>query len=169
MCLRLVCIRRHHSEHCVLFVKENNNSILRRVARSRSNFNFELIGLRLVCTSHLSQFVWCSSHIWSHFLYVLCASAVSSFVSLSKYIGRIEIVILKYQSEGVLCVCPETVINSEQKITNIFRWRKKNSKTKTHKILREKNYFNSKDSATVKKIKKNPKELSQMFYLKWWQ
>lgn len=43
--------------------------------RSRSShFNFwALRGLWLVCSAHLSQFVWCSLHIWSQFCSVLCA------------------------------------------------------------------------------------------------
>lgn len=45
------------------------------VAWSRSNFNFHVMGLIVVCNAHLSQFVWCSSHIWSYFN-ILCASAL---------------------------------------------------------------------------------------------
>lgn len=59
---------------------------------------------------------------------------------------------------------PRDCLQVKQRKINIFSTKiEKKNKTKAHKI--SKNYFNSKDTATAKKLKKKQKELSQMFYI----
>lgn len=75
----LICIRHQHHTiffWCVVILNETTIPFSVAAERSRLNlFNLELIRLWVVCSTHLSQFVWCSSSIWTCFQ-CLCARSL---------------------------------------------------------------------------------------------
>lgn len=81
------------------YFRRNNNSILSVAATqwSRLNFNLELIRLWVVCNTHLSQFVWCSSSIWTYLMF-LCAIVLWTFKIYLNEIFRL------FEVRNELCV-----------------------------------------------------------------
>lgn len=109
-----------------------------------------------MCIVHLSQFVWWSSHIWSH---ILVRSVRERCVKQSWFLHRNKLIgfdlLLKYQNAFIFDVYPETISVERKK----FR-RKNNQRQKRVKYWEK--------SVSIQKIGKSQsrRELSQMFYLK---
>lgn len=94
----------------VLFWNETHQFHCATLDQDRFDIFRQTEALLTECSTHLSQFVWCSSHIWTWF-YVRCAFFAKSVYStqINKLIGYESLFI--FMSEGVLkvqsffCLC----------------------------------------------------------------
>lgn len=107
-----VCAFSSPKTHCAC-CEENNNSILRRCYDQDWISILSFIGLRVVCTAYLFQFVRCSSHNWSHFsVRSVRDSQIKTLISLSKKkIDRFWVII--EISKWISCVYRSTAIDDK--------------------------------------------------------
>lgn len=129
--------------------EENNNSILRRCHDQDWISILSFIGLRVVCSAYLFQFVRCSSHNWSHFPRTFCARALyQTLISPSKkQIYRFWVIIEISKWRRVSTEAQQSTINKWIEKKTIIFDETNNQRQKIRKISKNiKKKFHSKDS-----------------------